>query len=274
MDLACTSIQSWNLLKRPDAQGFVIAMQSFGDSEPSVEVIIPCFNSPPGLRGRIEEIVTTLKSLYHPHFILINDNGVPAASVDTLSDLVGARAEFSVLTPPRTIGQTVATLLGLAVSTAPLAVTIDDDGQFQAKDVSLLLDALSENECVVGVAKSSPESWLRLVVSRAYHALTMSGAGYPRGSRPTSLRVLTRSGATRLLAEYRQGQTINAVLAQFVAPLRFVEVERLDRSGGSSTYSRGDLIGMTVRGLMATTHLHSARRIDLVSLIAQSRWGI
>jgi polyisoprenyl-phosphate glycosyltransferase len=185
------------------------------------------FTTPAGATARVEEVV------------LAWDNG-PDRSDDVIRGLVTEYPFAKAVWLSRNFGQHAATLAGIASSGGEWVVTLDEDGQHDPAQISVLLDAaLSERATVVyGVGDNpAPHGAVRNAASKAAKRILESVFGGSGASDYSSFRLILGEIARSVAAYSGTGVYLDVALSwvsrrTVTAPVRLREEG--DRSSGYS----------------------------------------
>lgn len=125
---------------------------------PVVDVIIPCFDQPELTAKCLDSIRATAKP-GDVRVILIDNGSRPESSAVYLEKLNGM--EHAYLKMPCNLGFVKATNCGLAVSTAPYVLLLNNDTELPPRWLEMLLEVMEKEPKVgiVGPLSSSPHQW-------------------------------------------------------------------------------------------------------------------
>jgi undecaprenyl-phosphate 4-deoxy-4-formamido-L-arabinose transferase len=127
-------------------------------------IIIPVYGGASTLPKLLDEIIPLTEECRTPRgrrfrvteVYLVNDNGA-ASSDETIRKLAATHDVVRPVWLSRNYGQHAATLAGMASSTAPWIVTMDEDGQHDPAAIARMLDvALDEQRMLVYAAPTNP----------------------------------------------------------------------------------------------------------------------
>ena len=127
-------------------------------------IVIPVYGGASTLPKLLDEIIPLTEERRTPrgrHFrvtevYLVNDNGA-ASSDEAIRKLAATHDVVRPVWLSRNYGQHAATLAGMASSTAPWIVTMDEDGQHDPAAIARMLDvALDEQRMLVYAAPTNP----------------------------------------------------------------------------------------------------------------------
>ncbi|MDY0094411.1 MAG: glycosyltransferase family 2 protein [Candidatus Vecturithrix sp.] len=114
-----------------------------------ISVIIPCFNE----EKTIGNIVKKILSLYPDFEVIVVDDGSTDQTVKMAMD-----AGAITIRHPYNIGNGAAVKSGIRKAKGDIFVFMDADGQHDPKDISLLLDSISDYDMIVGARSKEQQA--------------------------------------------------------------------------------------------------------------------
>ncbi len=137
---------------------------------PSLSLVVPAYDEEdclPSLYGRVLEVFGTSLAW---ELILVDDGSRDrtGAVIRELAEK-DPRVRARILT--RNCGQTTALRVGVEAARGPLVATLDADLQNDPADLLGMLEALGENDAVVGYRTERHDDWLRRASSRVANAI-------------------------------------------------------------------------------------------------------
>ena len=139
-------------------------------SKPSISVFFPAYNDGGTIASLVIEADRTCRALTDDYEIIVVENGSTDYTVEVLEELAPQFARLRVLTHRQPLGYGGALKLGIATSTKELFFYTDGDGQYDPRELSLLLDTLAPGIDVVNgykISRSDPVG--RIIIGRLYH---------------------------------------------------------------------------------------------------------
>jgi glycosyltransferase involved in cell wall biosynthesis len=126
-----------------------------------ISVIIPVLNS--GSLRALHQCINdfALEAGFDVETVFVDDASTDA-SLDVLHDIKTGAANVIVKAHPTNCGQAAALLTGISLAHRDILVTLDDDMQYQPRDIPLLLTAL-QSSGPNGLAMGYLKSWMRPV---------------------------------------------------------------------------------------------------------------
>jgi len=137
-----------------------------------VSVVIPAMNE----EASIAAVVSGVRETLCPLEVIVVDDGS--------SDETGARAAGAgarVVRHPYNKGNGAAVKTGIREARGAVVLLMDADGQHDPKDAQRLIEALAENEMVIGARSASDQAWLRALGNACFQWLAswLTGRAIP-----------------------------------------------------------------------------------------------
>ncbi len=208
---------------------------------------MPAYNEADGIGGFLTELDRVLVAAADEHtFVVVDDASTDAttgvvASIgpDLAGDVVVERNERN-----RGHGPTVLAAYRRALELGPdVVVQVDGDGQFEADDLVLLLDAVSRGAAVaVGRRRRRADPRYRRLISRALGLLLRAGFGVRRSDANCPFRCYRTDVLGHVLEQIPAGSSIPHVLMAVIEersgePTVEVDVRHRVRRGDDATGS-------------------------------------
>ena len=120
------------------------------NDQPSISVVIPCYNEQDNLRPLVEAVRKELEAVTLPFDIIFADDGSQDHSWALLKELGANDKRIRALRLERNCGQSAALWAGISAARAPVIITLDADLQNDPTDIPRFLEALKHFDCVCG----------------------------------------------------------------------------------------------------------------------------
>ena len=236
-------------------------------------VVIPVYGGAATLPGLLDEIIPLTEERRTPqgrHFrvtevFLVNDNGA-ATSDDAIRKLAATHDVVRPIWLSRNYGQHAATLAGMASSTAPWIVTMDEDGQHDPAAIARMLDvALDEQRMLVYAAPTNPppHGRFRNATSAAVKGLATRALARGELGQYHSFRLMVGEVGRSVAAYCGQGVFLDVALSWVVERPATCPVEMRVEGGRRSGYDLRRLLSHFWR-LVLTSGTRPLRAISLV----------
>lgn len=221
---------------------------------PSLTVVVPLFNEEPGVERLVKTVSDVLETLprSREHEILCVDDGSSDGTLDELLRLRGEYPRLRIISLSRNFGHQAALSAALDGVRTDVAFIIDGDLQ---DDPTLLPHFLEEYlagaDVVYAIRRQRPDSlWLRAAYALHYRLLRlMSDTSIPLDAGDFSL--LSRRALDELTALPERQRYLRGLRAWVGLEQVGIPVERGERYAGTSKYSIGDLVRLSLSGLLA-----------------------
>lgn len=211
------------------------------ESQGSLSVIVPVFNSSSTLRTLVQAIEAALPGM-EKELILIND-GSRDGSWTVICDLSNEFIWVHGINLMRNYGQHNALLCGIRAAHNEIIATIDDDLQNPPAEVPKLLTKLSEGyDVVYGTPLKESHGFMRDVASRITKIALQNAMGAETAKNVSAFRVFRSK--LRVAFERYSGPyvSIDVLLTWSTQSFAAVPVQNPPRSGGVSGYTTRKLI--------------------------------
>lgn len=221
------------------------------DSRVEISVVIPVYGSArilPVLHQRLSAVLSGIGKAYE--IIFVDDCG-PGDSWSVLRQLAATDPAVSAIQLMKNVGQSSATLCGLANAKGGVVVTMDDDLQHVPEALPGLIDALDEDTDVVMAVPVEPQhSWFRRLGSEAIHHVNAVMMGRDPALRFSSFRVMRRGAVEAILRMSTVSPAFGMLIDTVTRRIKSVEVAHAARYAGQSGYSLRKLVSMTMSNLI------------------------
>ncbi len=199
----------------------------------SVSIIIPLYNE----EAVIGTVLDGLRDWCARAEIIVVDD----ASTDRSAEIAG-RAGVRVIHHRVNKGQGAALKTGIRAASGDIVVMMDADGEHNAAQIQCLLDAMSDNDMVVGArAKGSHAPFMRRLLKWPLYRIADYLAGTKIPDLNSGFRAVRRSVALRFLHILPNGfsfsTTLTLALFKEGYNTAYVPITTAPRSGSKSTVS-------------------------------------
>ncbi len=115
----------------------------------NVSVVIPVYKSAATLELLLKELVEALRLMKVGYEIIFVDDCCPDNSWETLKSIKEGNDQVRILRLANNVGQWMATLAGISKSTGDLVITIDDDLEYDTKDILKLYQQYIQSDAYI-----------------------------------------------------------------------------------------------------------------------------
>ena len=139
------------------------------DTEPTLSLVIPCYNEQDNLRPLIAAVRAAVDPLKLTYEVVITDDCSQDKSWEILKDLAGSDPRIRVQRFAFNCGESAASWAGLKAARGQYLFTLDADLQNDPKDLPRFLKALKAFDCVCGTrveTRGKGDNFIRIASSR------------------------------------------------------------------------------------------------------------
>lgn len=169
-------------------------------SDLRLSVVIPTRNSSGLIAKTLQTLVAQLTYISWLQIVVVDDASLDQTAriaKQTLDNL--AEVSYVIVELAKNLGQSSTTALGLSHSTGDIVVTLDDDLSYPPKEISKLVEALSEDlDFVVGAPSTYANSRTRALASRVIRWLGVRAFETPKDFRFSSFAAYHRDFLLRI----------------------------------------------------------------------------
>jgi len=244
----------------------------------SLSVVLPCFNEERIIRETLEKSIAYLRS--HPlsfEVIVVNDGSFDRTR-EILEELQEQYPEMLLVDHAKNRGYGPAIASGFHAARNEWLFLMDADGQFDIRELELLLPFVSECDLVLGYRASRADPWHRALFTRWYQwtlrwcmglRLRDVGCAFKLFSRKSwrAAQPIHANDHKIFIAEWLYKSIQNRCRYQEVA------VSHYPRLRGKATGARLDVIGATLKALASLVWRERIKRSFRGRLLFQEERG-
>ncbi len=146
-------------------------MNEQSGDKPSTSIFFPLFNEEANVRSTATRAVAALEELEGEFEVILVDDGSTDRTREIAEEIASGDSRVRCVSHPHNRGYGAALRTGIDSARLDLVAFADGDGQFDPAEISLLLDALQENDMVIGYRISRADPWHRTLNARGWSAL-------------------------------------------------------------------------------------------------------
>lgn len=220
----------------------------------SVTAFFPCYNDERTIARLVNDVYSALvKQVDDVEVVVVND-GSTDGSAALLDKLAARHRWLRVVHHPQNRGYGQALRSGFAAATKEWIFYTDGDGQYDAREVSVMLPLAGDDvDIVQGYKIGRGDAWYRKVIGRAYHHTVRLMFGLPIRDTDCDFRLFRRSLVESAPLTATSGVICVEMMHTFhAAGARFVEVpvHHYPRPFGSSQFFKLPAIARSLRQLV------------------------
>ncbi len=226
---------------------------------PSISVFFPCYNDAETIGQLVLDADAVLSTLTNDAEIIVVNDGSSDRSADVLRELQARVTRLKVVTHPANRGYGGALRSGFATATRDLVFYTDGDGQYDVKELPLLVMLLSDDvDFVNGIKMTRQDPAYRVFAGNLHKFFTRWLFWLPVIDVDCDFRLVRKSILDRVQLESNSGSICPELVKKAEragATFREVSVHHYARQSGGSQFFRpgrilrtyADLAGLWVK---------------------------
>jgi glycosyltransferase involved in cell wall biosynthesis len=231
-------------------------MSASGSPRPSISAFFPCYNDERTIAGLVRDTEAQLRCATDDYEIIVVNDGSRDGSARVLADLAREIPRLRVVTHETNRGYGGALRSGFAAATKDLVFYTDGDGQYDVKEIPIMLALLvDDTDFVNGMKMARSDPAYRVFIGNLHKFVTRWAFWLPIDDVDCDYRLIRRS----VLAQVELHSNSGSICVELVkraqragAQFRQVSVRHYSRQFGSSQFFRpgrilktyADLAGM------------------------------
>ena len=247
-------------------------MSASGSPRPSISAFFPCYNDERTIAGLVRDTDVQLRCATDDYEIIVVNDGSRDGSARVLADLAQEMPRLRVITHEKNRGYGGALRSGFAAATKDLVFYTDGDGQYDVKEIPIMLALLvDDTDFVNGMKMSRSDPAYRVFVGNLHKFITRWAFWLPIDDVDCDYRLIRRTVLEHVELQSNSGSICVELVKRAQragAQFRQVSVRHYPRQFGSSQFFRpgrilktyADLAGMWL-GLMILRRGTPAGRI-------------
>jgi len=217
-------------------------MQPTGGPRPSISAFFPCYNDESTIAGLIREADAQLRCATDDYEIVVVDDGSRDRSAAVLAELAQQMPQLRVVTHAVNRGYGGALRSGFAAATKELVFYTDGDGQYDVKEMPIMLALLlNDTDFVNGMKMARSDPAYRVFAGNLHKFATRWAFWLPIDDVDCDYRLIRRSVLERIDLHSNSGSIcVELVKRAQRAGARFrqVSVRHYSRQFGTSQFFR------------------------------------
>ena len=228
-------------------------MSASGSPRPSISAFFPCYNDERTIAGLVRDTEAQLRCATDDYEIIVVNDGSRDGSARVLADLAREIPRLRVVTHETNRGYGGALRSGFAAATKDLVFYTDGDGQYDVKEIPIMLALLvDDTDFVNGMKMMRSDPAYRVFVGNLHKFVTRWAFWLPIDDVDCDYRLIRRS----VLAQVELHSNSGSICVELVkraqragARFRQVSVRHYSRQFGSSQFFRPARIVQTYADL-------------------------
>jgi glycosyltransferase involved in cell wall biosynthesis len=139
----------------------------------TLSIILPCYNEEENIAAAIHDVDAWIVSSNVDGTIIVVNDGSTDGSLALLKKLEKEISRLRIVDLPKNGGYGIAVRAGCDAATTDIIAFMDSDLQFQAKDLSLLLEHMDEYAFVTGRRAHRADSFIRNAFGKILGAMNV-----------------------------------------------------------------------------------------------------
>lgn len=136
---------------------------------PSISVFFPCYNDSKSIKKLVEDSFLILKKLTHDYEVIVIDDGSTDKSHQVLKRLQKIHHKLKLVFHERNQGYGGALRTGFKTATKELVFYTDGDGQYDVKELPILLSLMTKDvDLINGIKMSRHDPTYRIFIGNLY----------------------------------------------------------------------------------------------------------
>jgi len=216
----------------------------------SISVFLPAFNDEATIGELVSEALVLLKSLTNDYEVIVINDGSTDSTATVLDELATASEHVRIIHHPRNLGYGAALRTGFSHAGKDLVFYTDGDGQYDVKELALLLPLMTEEVDVVnGYKIKRQDDRYRAVSGAIYNTLARWFFRLPVRDVDCDFRLVCRRALQRISLSASSGAICVELVHKLAAAgcvFREVPVHHYERPHGRSQFFTPRRIAHTV----------------------------
>jgi len=230
---------------------------------PSISVFFPCYNDAETIGQLVLDAEAALRTLTDDYEVIVVNDGSSDRSADVLRELQTRVSRLQVVTHPKNRGYGGALRSGFAAASKDLAFYTDGDGQYDVKEMPLLVMLLSDDvDFVNGVKMTRQDPGYRIFIGNVHKFFTRWLFWLPITDVDCDFRLVRKRILDRIHLQSNSGSICPELVKKAEragATFREVSVHHYARRSGGSQFFRpgrilrtyADLVGLWFKLMVA-----------------------
>ena len=206
----------------------------------SISIFFPCYNDAGSIANLIDDAFQLLKSLVTDYEVIVIDDGSKDASRRILRKLAKKYKRLKLIFHKKNLGYGGALRSGFQAVTKDLIFYTDGDGQYDVKELPVLLSLMSDDvDFVNGIKMARRDATYRIILGNMYSLVTRWIFWLPVYDVDCDFRLIRR----RIIKEINLKSNSGSICVELVkksqrvgAKFRQVSVHHFERQWGKSQF--------------------------------------
>lgn len=216
------------------------------NKKPSISVFFPCYNDAQSIGFLVKDADEILSNYARDYEIIVVNDASPDNSAEVLEELKKKYKRLKVVTHKKNRGYGGALKSGFAASSKELVFYTDGDGQYDVKELKLLIDLMTPDvNFINGIKMDRQDAGHRIFFGNLHKFITRWLFWLPIYDTDCDFRLIRREILDKITLKSNSGSICVELIKKAEragAEFRQVSVHHLDRKFGQSQFFRIDKI--------------------------------
>lgn len=218
-------------------------------SQQSISVFFPCYNDDKSIGLLVEDAFSTLRNLTSDYEVIVVDDGSKDSSRDVLLKLKKKYKNLRLIFHEKNLGYGGALKSGFKASVKELVFYTDGDGQYDVKELPILLSLMTEDTNFVnGIKMSRQDPTHRIFLGNLYSFIARWTFWLPVYDVDCDFRLIRRIVVKKINLNNNSGSICVELVKKSQragAMFRQVSIHHYERKFGNSQFFRPEKLVLT-----------------------------
>lgn len=217
---------------------------------PSISVFFPCYNDEKSIEKLVDDAFATLRGITQDYEVIVVDDGSTDKSREVLANLAKKHKDIKLVFHDKNRGYGGALKTGFATAKKDLVFYTDGDGQYDVKELPLLLSLMTDDvNFVNGIKMTRHDPTHRVFIGNLYSFIARWLFWLPIYDVDCDFRLIRRGVIKKLDLKSNSGSICIELVKKAQragAKFRQVSVHHLERRWGQSQFFQADRLLRTL----------------------------